>query len=271
MKKAFRKFFSMFGASKSAPASTRVDAHPAASAEGDPPLVAGDIIIQHDGRKGWRSIKVLAIDEYEGHSPTAHCLTYDHTPGEPTLASISSLTVKIWHAPIAANAFAQGWQRVGNLPVSQDEFVGFVEYLKLTDFPRYVEFTGQDVEELIARANAHYREANKLCDEGMRIEAIREYEQAIDIFPLFFEAIDNRALTLMELGLYDKALSGFEESLQVNPDGVVAFISSGECLLRLGRLDEAERIFAAGLDRFSEQRENFRRFLDTVRELKKKH
>ncbi|ESQ89606.1 hypothetical protein ABAC460_12110 [Asticcacaulis sp. AC460] len=254
MKDVFQKFAGWFSARE-----------PGAN---DVVLKPGDIIIQHKDRKGWCAVKILAIDPFDGHSPTAHCLTYDYTPQEPTLVTVSGLAVKVWHAPISAGAFEHDWKHIGNQKVSPDELGGFVEYLKLTDFPRYIEFTGQDVEQVINRANAHYHEALILHDQGKAAAAIPQYEKAIDVFPLFFEAIDNRAFALMELGLFDRALSGFRESLHVNPDGMAAFFSKGECLLRLGSLREAEQVFAAGLLKFPEHSEIFQNFLDEVRGLK---
>ncbi|QDQ27939.1 tetratricopeptide repeat protein [Chitinimonas arctica] len=270
MKISLQKIASLFGAIKSNEVPPEADPPATAMESCDATLAAGDIIIQQKDHKGWCAIKILAIDEFEGHSPTAHCLTYEYTAHEPTLATLPSVAIKGWHAPVAANSFAHGWKRIGKQLPSQDEYVGFVEYLKLTDFPRYLEFTKQEATELVSRANTHYRAGCALHDQGKRIEAIQEYEQAIEIFPLFFEAIDNRAFAFMELSLYDRALPCFQQSLRVNPNGVAAFFSQGECLMRLGRLDEAERIFAAGVDRFPDHLENFQRFLGAVQALSKK-
>lgn len=268
MKKTLQKLAGLFGTPRpsalSPATASQAPAQPAASAS----LAPGDIIIQHKDRKGWCTIKILAIDEFDGYPPTAHCLTYEYTNDEPTLVALAGIGIRAWHVPIAADSFAQGWQKLGNQPPSHGELDGFTEYLKLTDFPRYLEFTGQDAGELVNRANAHYREGCALHDQGKRMEAMQEYERAVDLFPLFFEAIDNRAFALMELGLYDRALPCFQESLRVNPGGMAAFFSKGECLMRLGRLDEAEQVFAAGLDRFPDHRAHFQRFLGAVQDLK---
>lgn len=230
---------------------------------------SGDVITQYEPGKGWSVAKVLQVDEFPGHGATLHCLIYATSSNEPTLATLAQLPVYIWHVPMAESAFNTGWTLLGNLPPRQEEMMGFTEYLKLTDFPRYLSFTGQDVKELVGRANALYREACRLGDEGKRTEAIAIYDEVIDIFPLFFEAIDNRAFTHMELGNYQAALAGFEESLRVNPDGLAAFFSRGECLLRLGRLDEAHNVFSEGITRFPEQEPMFRKFLGMVREAQK--
>ncbi|AKJ27044.1 hypothetical protein AAW51_0353 [Caldimonas brevitalea] len=147
--------------------------------------------------------------------------------------------------------------------------IGFVEYLKLTDFPRYISFTGQDSKEIVRKANEHYKLAYTLGDQGKRTEAIAEYSQPIELFPLFYEAIDNRAFIYMELGKIREALRDFEQSLRVNPNGMAAFFSKGECLMKLGDLKAAKDIFQEGQTRFPEQRATFTKFLEQVRALQK--
>jgi tetratricopeptide (TPR) repeat protein len=166
-----------------------------------------------------------------------------------------------WHAPIDAGNFSVGWERIGNQAPTEDEFVGFVEYLKRTDFPRYLEFNGLDVKSLTQKANEHYQRGYALGSENKRKEAIAEYSQAVELFPFFYEAIDNRALTYMELGEHRAALSDFEESLRVNPEGITAFFSKGECLLKLGDLKAARAVFKEGKARFPEKRDLFDDFL----------
>ncbi len=228
----------------------------------------GDLIVQHD-KNGWAAIKILAVDPWLDGTAAAHCLTYKAMPNKPTIESLRQAPVLVWHAPIAASSFNQGWERIGNQAPSKDELAGFVEYLKLTDFPRYVAFTGQDSSEIVRQANEHFKRANALANQDKRMEAIAEYSQAIELFPLFYEAMDNRAFTYMELGRNREALRDFEQSLLVNPNGMAAFFSKGECLMKLGDLKAAEAIFQEGQSRFPEQRAMFKKFLEQVRALQK--
>lgn len=227
-------------------------------------VAPGDVIAQQKKDGSWHVLKILQVDD-DPDSPTAHCLSYNDAQSKPTIDGLSLLSVRIWHAPIAARSFSSGWERIGNRAATKDELVGFVEYLKLTDFPRYVAFTGQDSKTIVRRANEHYQHAYQLGDQGRREEAIAEYSKAVDLFPLFYEAIDNRAFTYMELGKYREALADFEDSLRVNPNGVTAFFSKGECLLRLGQAQKATAIFKEGIKRFPEQRANFEKFLQLAR------
>lgn len=228
-------------------------------------VAPGDVITQQDRSGSWHVIKILQVDSSPDGSLTAHCLSYNSSESKPTTASLATLGVRVWHAPIAASSFGNGWERIAGQAVSKDELVGFVEYLKLTDFPRYVAFTGQDSDQIVRKAIEHYKRAYHLGDRGQKAEAIAEYSQAVDLFPHFFEALDNRAFTLMELGKYKEALVDFEQSLRVNPSGVAAFFSKGECLLRLGQPAQAEAIFKEGVTRFPDNRANFEKYLQLAR------
>ncbi len=164
-----------------------------------------------------------------------------------------------------AASVRRGWELIGNRQPTEEDLIGFAEYLRLTDFPRYLEVTGKDSKEIVREANAHYLRGNELCEQGRKQEGIAEYDAAVELFPLFFEAIDNRAFTHMELGNFREALNDFEQSLRVNPDGPAAFFSKGECLMRLGELAAAEAIFAEGVERFPEKKALFQDFLKRVR------
>jgi tetratricopeptide (TPR) repeat protein len=224
----------------------------------------GDLIVNRD-EQDWSSIKILLVDPWPDGSAAAHCLIYDTLPTKPTLEALRSTAVRLWHTPIDAGSFCSGWELIGNEAPASDELVGFIEYLKRTDFSRYVSFTGVDVQQIVHQANQHYDRANELAAAGEREAAITEYGEAVDLFPLFFEAIDNRALTYMELDRLEEALHDFEESLQVNPEGVTACFSRGECLMKLGQLDAAETAFQEGLDRFPEHKDAFVRILEHLR------
>lgn len=230
----------------------------------------GDIITQKNEKGEWSVVKILEMDKWPDGSYAAHCLTYKSVPNKPTKTSIKNLSVLIYHAPIAAKSFEKGWELIDNQPVVKEELFGFVEYLKQTDFPRYIKFTGQDPKEIVGKANVHYKRAYALGTDGKRKEAIEEYTKTIELFPLFYETIDNRAFTYMELGDYQSALNDFEASLRVEPNGIAAFFSRGECLMKLGKLKEAEATFKEGLVRFPEQKEMFNKFLNTTQAMMKK-
>lgn len=221
----------------------------------------GDVLVSRSGNVEWKTVKVLAVDSWPDDSDTLQCLVYRPIAHVPTAESFRSPDDPGYHGPISAVGFAEGWDVLCTSPIEEGDLVGFIEYLKMTDFGRYLQVTGQSVDAVVAQANAYYRSASALDDDGMKLEAINTYALAIDLFPMFFEAIDNRAFLQMEFGDYATALIGFEDSLRVNPDGNSAFFSRGECLLRLGRLEEAKQVFEEGKLRFPAHREMYDRYL----------
>lgn len=223
----------------------------------------GDVLVRRTVA-GWLVIKVLAVDIAPDGISTVHCLTYDEVSERPTLAGVTAMSPRIMHAPVLADAFADNWESIGNLPVADSDLEGFTEYLKRTDFPRYLSVTSQDAGQIVQEANRNYREGNSFAEADDHERAVVAYGNAIDLFPLFFEALDNRAFSYMDLGRYDLALLDFEASLQVEPNGFSAFFSRGECLLRLGRFDEAEAVFEEGKIRFPEQSAILTEFLARV-------
>lgn len=228
----------------------------------------GDVLVQIS-ESGWSAVKVLEVDLWPDGTAAAHCLTYQPLKNKPSIKSLERASILVMHATIDAGSFGSGWERIGNKVPSEEELVGFIDYLKLTDFQRYVAHTGQDAKDIVRRANEHYKRAFSLTSQGKRVEALSEYDQAIDLFPLFYEAIDNRAFTYMELGKLREALADFDHSLRINPNGMVAFFTKGECLTKLGELKAAENVFSEGLERFPEQQEVFSKPLEQVRALLK--
>lgn len=238
---------------------------PDSPAENQLAVKPGDLLTQRDGQV-WRAAWILEVDPWPDGTAAAHCLSYKPMDAKPTADSLKQAEVSIWHAPIDAGSFGEeGWELIGNRQPTEEDLIGFAEYLRLTDFPRYLEVTGKDSKGIVREANAHYLRGNELCEQGRKQEGIAEYDAAVELFPLFFEAIDNRAFTHMELGSFSEALNDFEQSLRVNPDGPAAFFSKGECLMRLGELAAAEAVFTEGVERFPEKKALFQDFLKRVR------
>lgn len=229
----------------------------------------GDIMSRPEENGEWQTVKILEVDQLSDGSAVAHCLWYETTQHRPDVSSLSGNDIRIWHTPLAGD-FATDWERLGNVAVAQEELFGFIEYLRRTDFPRYIDLTGQDLEEIVNKACEHYNHANTLVEQHKHKEAIMEYSTAIELCPPLYEAFDNRALTYMELGELDAAISDFEQSLRINPNGGLAFFSRGECLLRLGELQAAEEIFTEGLPRFPEHQANFMKLLAITQALHRK-
>ncbi|WP_367344740.1 tetratricopeptide repeat protein [Stenotrophomonas bentonitica] len=232
-------------------------------------FAVGDVLVSRREDGDWMAVKVLAVDSWPDESNTLQCLVFRPISHTPTATSFRSPNDPGYHGPISAAGFAEGWDVLCTSPIEEGDLDGFTQYLKMTDFGRYLEVAGQSLEAVVAQANAYYRAASALDDEGKKLEAIDTYGQAIGLLPMFFEAIDNRALLYWGFGDYATALMGFEDSLRVNPDGNTAFFSRGECLLRLGRLEEAQQVFEEGKQRFPEHRDLYVHYLAETLEQKR--
>ena len=82
-----------------------------------------------------------------------------------------------------------------------------------------------------------------MTEEKKHYEAIDAYTKAIDLFPQFFEAIDNRAFCKMDIGLWSDAIEDFKFSLQQNPNSLLAEFSIGECYFKMGDYLNAKQQF----------------------------
>jgi len=205
-------------------------------------MQAGDILVTKHG-EGFGLVKVLRMTDFGDGTQTAHVLTYERFSRRPTLDDLATARVLAWHAPIACEGLERESDIIGNKAVDPGELVGYLEYLKQTDFRAYVEERGVTVDEVIRRANAAYDAGNALSDQKKFAAAIGKFDEAIAEFPLFYEAHDNRAFALMDLGRLREAAAGFSESLRFEPNNLAALFSLGECHLKLGEAAEAAKIF----------------------------
>lgn len=217
-------------------------------------LNQGDIYAYRSSDSGWRAAKVLRVTEFDHHEATVHVLMYQSSTEKPSLQTLEQAQVFVWHAPIALSGAAQNAEILGNQPVKPEELVGYHEYLKRTDFRTYIEETGQSSEQVIALSKSAYDEGGRLSDEKKFEEAIDAYDRALDHFPFFWEAIDNKAFALMDLGRFEEAIVTFEESLDVESNNPAAVFSIGECHLKMGNLDRAIQSFTECVRRWPDQK-----------------
>jgi len=227
----------------------------------------GDVVVLPPQDGAYGVAKLLRIDPDPGGGETFHCVFYQPVWNVPVPEAVDGLNVLAWHAPIDGAAIRRDGRVLCNLPVTQEELFGFYEYLKQTHFERYAQETGQDLDTLLEAAKARYSEGCRLADERKFEEAVAEYSGAVEIFPQFTEAVDNRGLAHMDLGDLDSAVADFQHSLTIDSDNPTAFFSLGECYMKQGSLGEAEQIFYEGARRWPDQK-HFSQFLTKARKRK---
>ena len=188
----------------------------------------GDVFyIYHDGQ--YQLYKLLKEDKAYN---TYHVLCYQGLKLLPDIEKISELSVAIYHAPVASSGFRDP-KLFAKSSVTDDDLVGYFEYLRQTD----------QVNELTTLALDYYKEANRLADLHHYREAIQKYSIAIELVPVFFEALDNRGFCKMDIGDWGGAIEDFEQSLIANPDGHSAIFSIGECYMKMAKYPEAKTYF----------------------------
>ena len=196
--------------------------------ENPTPFTAGDIFYtRHEG--GYHVSKLLRFDpDFDAY----HVMIFEPLDHEPTAADLPKLEVVMLHVPIDRAGF-ENPVLLRNSPVTDDDLAGYREYIVQT----------HQVNELVRLAQDHYQRAYYLGDEKKHEEAIAQYTLAIELIPGFFEAIDNRAFTKMDLGRWEEAIADFELSLTVEPNSVLAEFSIGECYLKMKNIPMAIQQF----------------------------
>lgn len=81
-----------------------------------------------------------------------------------------------------------------------------------------------------------FYKAYALTDEKKSYEAIEQYTKAFELFPLFHEAMDNRAFVNMNMGKWLDAIADFQISLWIFPVSTLAEFSIEECYLNMGHM-----------------------------------
>lgn len=88
-------------------------------------------------------------------------------------------------------------------------------------------------------ACSHYENGNALFENGNMIEALSEYDKAIELNPRHAQAYTNRALVLQSIGQLDQALESCNHAIEINPTILEAYINRGNIHSELGNFSLA--------------------------------
>ena len=68
------------------------------------------------------------------------------------------------------------------------------------------------------------------------MEAIADYNKAIDMNPDFADAYDNRGLTFYKQGSFTQAIVDFNKAIEINPNDSEEYNNRGACYSHQGSL-----------------------------------
>lgn len=189
-------------------------------------LRAGDVFYTPAGQE-YHLFKVLAVDDV---LDCYHVRCYVPVAAVPTAAEVAGLPVAVGHSPISTDGFGEP-VLLGHEAVLDHELEGYHYYLRaMRGAPAPPDPDSSEVDQAIQ----YFHQGLALSDEQRHWDAIAAYTEAVELVPAFYEALDNCAFCFMDLGLWERAIAGFEQSLAVNPDNALAEFSIGECYFNLG-------------------------------------
>jgi tetratricopeptide (TPR) repeat protein len=88
-------------------------------------------------------------------------------------------------------------------------------------------------------AKAYNNKGITLKNIGKLDEAINAYDKAIELRPDLVQAYNNKGVALRILGKYDEAIKAYEKAIELKPDDPYAYVSKGVALASLGKYEEA--------------------------------
>lgn len=75
-------------------------------------------------------------------------------------------------------------------------------------------------------------------------EAIKAYDEAIEINPQYEDAWDNKGMALSDQKKYDEAIQCFDNATEIDSLDAAAWYNKGVALNKLGRTAESDAAFA---------------------------
>jgi protein O-mannosyl-transferase len=117
-------------------------------------------------------------------------------------------------------------------------------------------------------ADAHNNLAMLLVQQGKLAEAMNQYTEAIQINPQLATAHNNMAILLLQEGKTDDAMAHYKIAIEINPLFAEAYNNVGLVLAKQGKLNEAIEYFSKALEINPEYREA-KQNLEVVRAMQK--
>jgi hypothetical protein len=99
-------------------------------------------------------------------------------------------------------------------------------------------------------AQSEYAKGKELLDEGKEVktrEAVRHFEEALAVYPSFYEARLTLGLAEMDLAEWGKAEKELLAAIEINKEGATAYVALGDVYRRQKKYAESEKTLLEGL------------------------
>ena len=96
-------------------------------------------------------------------------------------------------------------------------------------------------------ADQHIKTASLYKRSGLKIEALREYEKALNLFPSIYEAKIELAKLRIEIGQYEQAKQLLMKSINESPNDTDFYALLANTLIKQNKLEEAAEILNKSL------------------------
>jgi protein O-mannosyl-transferase len=103
----------------------------------------------------------------------------------------------------------------------------------------------------------HNNRGNAHLERGSYVQAIEDYDRAIEINPIYAAAYHNRGLAYGILGEHSRAIGDFDRAIEIDPKYAMSYYHRGMALGNLGRYEQAYEDLKTAAQLGSEDAKNF--------------
>jgi len=90
-----------------------------------------------------------------------------------------------------------------------------------------------------SRPGAYYNRGNAYNKKGLYDRAITDFDKTIELIPRFANAYNSRGIAYNKKGLYDRAITDFDKGIKLNPKHANTYNNRGNAYVYKGQTDRA--------------------------------
>lgn len=98
-------------------------------------------------------------------------------------------------------------------------------------------------------ALAHYNLGLALMEKGDNINAVKEFHEAVELYPKFSRALNQYGIALYRMNRNQEATKRFKQTIEIAPDFIDPYVNLGLVYMKQGKRDDAIAQFKSVLER----------------------